>query len=164
MPPCIRLGKRADGGTGKTAPPLIVHIRPELVASEPIDLVFFNSVKDDLIAKGNTVGWTGIGAFAANFAEIIHAIINGLVRYQRQVGHDRVRHVDARAEMLVDDETVASELAHSGGDACSLRSHHTAQRRVAEFLDVAFQRFENHVALDLRHMIGGIADEVPVGL
>src|SRR4029450_13610578 len=104
MPPGGGLGEREDGGTGKTAPPLIVHIRPELVTSEPIDLVFFNSVKDHLIAKRDAVGGTGVGAFTANLAEVLNADVNGLIRYQRWVGQNGIRHMDAGAVGLVDDE------------------------------------------------------------
>src|SRR5262249_43916506 len=160
----IGFGKRTHGGAGETTAPVIVHVRPQLIAGEPVDLVLFNAIVHDFVAERDAVGRARVGTFAANFAEILDAVVNGLVRHQRQVGRNRVGHVDARTEVLVDDETVASEFPYPGGYSGSLRNRHTAQRRVAEFLDVAFQRFENHVALDLRHMIGGIADEVPMGL
>src|ERR1700745_1542180 len=43
MPPRIGLGKRADSSTGKATAPMIVDIRAQLVAGEPIDLIFFDS-------------------------------------------------------------------------------------------------------------------------
>ena len=68
---------------------MIVHIWPELVAGEPIDLVFFDSVEDHLVAKRDAVGRTGVSAFAADLAEVLDADVDGFVRYQRQVGQNR---------------------------------------------------------------------------
>ena len=86
VPPDVRLGKRADGGAGEAAAPMIVHVRSQLVASEPIDLVFFDTVEDHLVAERNAVGRTRVGAFTANFAEVIDADIHGRVGNERQVG------------------------------------------------------------------------------
>src|SRR6516164_8878141 len=108
MPPGVGFGERADGGTGETASPIIVHIRPELVTSEPIDLVFFNSVKHHLITKGDAIGRTGVSAFAADLAEVFNADVNGLVRHQWQIGQNRIRHMNASAVSLVDDEPVSA--------------------------------------------------------
>src|SRR5207249_5353599 len=56
------------------------------------------------------------------------------------------------------------QLADPRGDRRSLRSDHTPERRVAELLDVALQSLEDHVALDLRDVVSGIADKMPVSL
>src|SRR5262249_59921307 len=109
--PHIGFSKRTHGGTGETTAPVLVYIGPKLIAGEPVDLVLFGAVVHDFVAERDAVGWTRVGAFAANFAEILHTIVDRLVRHQRQVGQDRVRHMNARAEVLVDDETVASEFA-----------------------------------------------------
>ena len=86
VPPDIRLGKRADSGAGEAATPVIVHVGSELVASEPIDLVFFDTVEDHLVAERNAVGRTRVGAFTANFAEVFDADIHRLIGNERQVG------------------------------------------------------------------------------
>src|SRR4029450_5946496 len=164
MPPGVGLGGRANGGTGKTASPLIVHIRPELVTGEPIDLVFFNSVKDHLIAKRDAVGGTGVGAFAASVAEALNADVNGLVRYQRQVGQNGIRHMDAGAVSLVDDEPVSAELADASGYSGGLSGYHASEGRVSQFFDVAFQGLQDQYAFHLRNMVGGVADVMAVGL
>src|SRR4029077_5054587 len=164
MPPGVGFGERADGGTGKTAPPLIVHIGPELVTSEPIDLVFFNSVKDYLIAEGDTVGGTSVSAFAADLAEVLNADVDGLVRYQRQVGQNGIRHMDAGAVSLVDDEPVSAQLANASGYSCGLWSYHSSEGRVPQFFNVAFQGLQDEYALHLRNMVGGVADVMAVSL
>src|SRR5262245_31046140 len=164
MPPGVGLGERADGGTGKTTPPLIVHIRSELVTGEPIDLVFFNSVKDYLIAKRDAVSGTSVGTFAANLAEVLHADVNGFIRYQRQIGQNGIRHVDASAVSLVDDEPVSAQLADASGHSGGLRGNHSSEGRVSQFLDVAFQGLQDEHNLHLRNMVGGVTDVMTVGL
>src|SRR4029077_8515780 len=134
----VGVGDPADSGTGKTAPPIIVHIRPELVTSEPIDLVFFDSVKNYLVAKRNAVRGTSVSAFAADLAEVFNADINGFVRYQRQVGQNGIRHMDAGAVSLVDDQPVSTQLAYASGYSGGLRGYHAAESCVAQFFDVAF--------------------------
>src|SRR5262245_22967161 len=149
MPPDVGFGERADGGAGKTAPPVIVHIRPELVTGEPVDLVFFNSIKDYLIAKRDAVGGTGVGAFAADLAEVLHADINGSVRHQRQVGQNGIRHMDTGAVILVDDEPVSPQFADASGYSGGLRGYHSAQGSIAQLLDVALEGLQDQHALHL---------------
>src|SRR5262249_27784854 len=43
-------------------------------------------------------------------------------------------------------------------------SYHAAQSCVSQFLNISFQRLEDYDTFHLRHMIGGIADVMPVGL
>src|SRR5215475_10158355 len=116
---------------------MIMHIRPELVTGEPVDLVFLNAVKDHLIAKRNAVGGAGVGAFAADLAEVFYVDINGLVRHQWQVGQNGIRHMDAGAIILVDDEPVSAQLADVSGYSSGLRGYHSAQGGIAQLLDVA---------------------------
>src|SRR6266508_5443221 len=104
MPPHIGFGKRADGDTSEAASPLVMHVRSELVTGEPIDLVFLNAVEDHLITERDAVGWTGVGAFTANLAKVIDADVHRLVGNQRQVGKDRVGHVNTSAEIFIDDQ------------------------------------------------------------
>lgn len=164
VPPNIWLSKRANGGTGQAATPIIVDVWAQFIAGEPIDLVFFDAVVNHLISEGDAIGRAGVSALAANLAEVFDSVVDGVIGDQGQISHDWVRHVDARAKRLVDDQPVSSELANSRGDAGGLRRTDAAQRRVSELFDVAFKRFEDHVALDLRDMIGGVAYVVPMRL
>src|SRR5262245_27559600 len=43
-PPHDRLGERTHGGAGEAASPVRIHVRPDLVTREPVDLVFLDSV------------------------------------------------------------------------------------------------------------------------
>src|SRR5579871_6561832 len=98
-PPGVALGKRADSRTGEAAAPEIVGIRAELIAGQPVDLVLLYAVEDDLVSKADAIGRAIDGTLAANLAEIRHAELRGLAGDQRQVGHDRVGHVDARPKI-----------------------------------------------------------------
>ena len=124
MPPSEGFGKRADGGAGEATAPMIVDVRSELVAGEPVDFVFFNAVENHFIAERDAVGGTGVGAFPADLAEILYADVHGFVRHQRQVGQDRVRHVDAGAVGFIDHETVSPQLADTGRYSRGLWSYH----------------------------------------
>src|SRR5687768_14777713 len=141
VPPDIGFGKRANRGAGQAAAPVIVHIRPQLVAGEPINLVFLDAVVNDLIAERNAVGGTSVSAFPANLTKIFDGVIDRLIGYQRKIGQDRIGHVDARAVSLVDDQPVSPEFADSRSDAGGLWRTDAAQRRVAQFFDVALQSF-----------------------
>ena len=71
---------------------------------------------------------TGDGALAADLAEVLDADVDGLVRHQRQVGHDRVGHVDRARRILADDEPIAAQLADAGGEpaACGFATPRSA--------------------------------------
>src|SRR5262249_18530236 len=148
-PPHIGLGKGADSGAGEAASPVSVDVRPELVAGQPVDLVLLDAVEHDLVAERDAVGGTADGAFPADLAEILDADVDGLVWHQRKIGHDRIWHVDASSERLVDEEPVSPELADAGRQPGGLRVRDTPERRVSELLDVALQGFEDHGRLDL---------------
>ena len=83
MPPHIGFGKWTHGGTGETTAPVIVHVGPQLIAREPVDLVLFDAIVHDFVVERDAIGRARVGAFTANFAEILDAVVNGLVRHQR---------------------------------------------------------------------------------
>src|SRR5437773_12525695 len=112
-PSDVEFGERAHGRAVEAALTVRIYVLPDLVAREPVDLVLLDSGVDDLVAEGHAVGGAIDRALPADLAEVLHAIVDGLVGHQRQVGHDRVGHVDARAELPVDEEPVAPELADS---------------------------------------------------
>src|SRR5207249_11314808 len=51
-PPHVGLGERTDGGAGEAASPVRIHVRPDLVAREPVDLVLLTPLKTTLSPKG----------------------------------------------------------------------------------------------------------------
>ena len=83
VPPNIWFSERANRGAGKATTPVFVHVRSQLVAGEPVDLVFFDAVEDDLVAERYAVGRAGIGALAADLAKVVDADVDGLVGSQR---------------------------------------------------------------------------------
>src|SRR5207245_7558892 len=109
-PPDVRLGERTDGGAREAASPVRVHVGPHFIAREPIDLVLLDAVEDHLVPEGNAVGGTVDGALATDLAEVLHAVVDGLVRNKREVGHDRMGNVYERDELHANEEPVAPEL------------------------------------------------------
>src|SRR5262245_54373041 len=109
---------------------MIVYVGSELVTSEPVDLVFFNAVKDHFITERNAVGRASVGALAANLAKIFDPNVHRLIGNQREVGEDRVGHMNTRAEFFVDHEPISAQLTDTSGDSCRLGSYDAAQRRI----------------------------------
>src|SRR5436309_15740105 len=149
-PPDVGFGKRANGSAGETAYPMLVGVRSQLVAGEPVDLVFLDAVEDDFVAERDAVVGTVDRALPADLAKVFDPDIDRLVRHQRQVGHDRIGHVDAGTERLVDDEPVSSQLADVGCHALVLWSHHAPERSVSLLLDVTLNLLEG---LEAFHMV-----------
>jgi len=114
-PPNVGFGKRANGGAGQAASPMIVSIGAQLVAGQPVDLVLLDPVVDLLALEGDAVSGAVDGAFATDLTEVFNAYVDGLVRYQGKVSHNGVRHMDAGAVFVVYEETVSTQLADSGG-------------------------------------------------
>src|SRR5437773_11350805 len=112
-PSDVEFGERAHGRAVEAALTVRIYVLPDLVAREPVDLVLLDSVVDDLVTKGHAVGGAIDRALPADLAEVFHAVVDGLVGHQRQVRHDRVGHVDTRAEFPMDEEPVASERTDS---------------------------------------------------
>src|SRR5262249_60287130 len=73
-PPDVRLGERADGGTGEAASPVRVDVRPDLVAREPVDLVLLDPVEDCLVTERHAVGRTVDPALAADLAQVLQSL------------------------------------------------------------------------------------------
>ena len=163
-PPGVRLGEWADGDAGQAAAVVIGHVRADLVAGQPVDLVLLDAVVDDLRAERDAVRRAVVGALAADLAEVLDAQVDRAVRDQWHVGQDRVRHVDAGAEPLGDHHAVAAKLAEAGGQASALRVHGTTDRRVPHLLDVPFERLHHHRVLHRRVVVRHVADVMTVRL
>src|SRR4030095_10295416 len=89
-----------------------------------------NAVEDHLITERDAVGWTGVGAFTADLAKVLDADVDRLVGNQRQVGKDRVGHMNPGTEVFVDDQPVSPQLADTSGDTGRLRGYYPSQSRV----------------------------------
>jgi hypothetical protein len=55
---------------------MLVGVRSQLVAGEPVDLVFLDAVEDDFVAERDAVGGTVDGAFPADLAKVFDADID----------------------------------------------------------------------------------------
>src|SRR5712692_8824789 len=63
-PPGGRLGIGANGHAGEAAAPVLVYVRPQLVAGEPLDLVLLDAVVDFFALERDAVRRAGNGALA----------------------------------------------------------------------------------------------------
>ncbi len=67
-------------------------------------------------------------------------------------------------KFLLMTKSVSAQLADAAGNAGRLRRDYAAQRRVAQFFDVAFERLQHHDAFHLRYVVRGVADLMAVRL
>ena len=148
VPPDIGFSERADCGAGQAAAPVIVHVGSQLVAGEPVDLVFFDAVvarpcrRTECCWSGRC--WRTCGRSLQKSSTPMSTGSSATSGRSVRIGSGMCTR--APKFLLITRPFLPSSPMPPATPA-AWGVDHAAQRRVAQFFDVAFEGFQHHVRL-----------------